>query len=72
MPQPVSVFDQVGDWLSDNGRVIVGGALIVGAGALIVVTIGEDIVTLGAGIADDPVSFAAAGMMAQRGLVMIK
>ncbi|MEO0766676.1 MAG: LysM peptidoglycan-binding domain-containing protein [Pseudomonadota bacterium] len=71
-PQPIPVGDQVAEWFRENGRTLAGAGLIVAAGALIVVTIGEDIVTLGAGIADDPVSFAAAAAMAQRGLVLIK
>lgn len=71
-PAPKSVLDSVGEWFTENGRALAGAGLLVGAGAIIVVTIGEDIVTLGAGIADDPVSFAAAAAMANRGLVMIK
>ena len=71
-PKPVPVLDVVGEWFRENGRAVAGGALIVAAGVLIVATIAEDVVTLGAGIADDPVSFAAAGAMAQRGLVLIK
>ncbi len=72
VPDPVPVVDAVGDWLSENSRTLVGVGLLVGAGAIVVVTIGEDIVTLGAGIADDPLSFAAAGLMAQRAMVMIR
>ncbi|WP_435137339.1 LysM peptidoglycan-binding domain-containing protein [Pseudopelagicola sp. nBUS_19] len=71
-PQPIPIGDQVADWLSENSRTLAGAGLIVTAGALVVVTIGEDIVTLGAGIADDPISFAAAAGMARQGLMMIR
>lgn len=70
-PRTVTVLDQIGDWYHENSRVVAGVGLLVVAGGIVAVTIGEDIVTLGAGIADDPVSFAAAGLFAQRGLAMM-
>lgn len=71
LPKPVPVGERVYQWFSENQRVV-GYSLLVAAGAIVVVTVAEDIVTLGAGIADDPVSFAVATGMAQRALVMIK
>ncbi len=49
-----------------------GSALIVGAGVIIVATIVEDVITLGAGIADDAPSFAAAAGMFTGGIVLFK
>ena len=51
---------------------LLGGALIVGAGLLVAGTIVEDVVTFGAGIADDAPSFAAAVVMFTAGTVMFK
>jgi hypothetical protein len=51
---------------------IVGGALIVAAIAIIVATILEDIGSLGAGILDDPASFAAAFGLVRAALTLIK
>jgi LysM repeat protein len=51
---------------------LVAGALIAGAGVLIVATIAEDIVTAGAGIADDVPSFAAASVMFATGMATFK
>jgi hypothetical protein len=42
--------------------------LLVGAGALVIATLVEDILTAGAGTADDPISFAAATAMARSAL----
>jgi len=44
-----------------------GGVIIFAAGVVIVATIVEDFMTLGAGVADDPASFAAAGGMTALG-----
>jgi hypothetical protein len=50
---------------------VVGGAvLLVGAVALIVGTLVEDVGTGGAGVADDPISFAAAAEMMRQGARM--
>lgn len=54
-------------WWERNWKYVVGTGLLVGAGLLVVGTIVEDVVTGGAGIADDPASFAAAGAMATAG-----
>lgn len=70
-PRRVPVTDQIYEWFAQNQKVV-GYTLLIGAGTIVVVTLAEDIVTLGAGIADDPVSFAAAGAMANRALVLIK
>ncbi|HED16657.1 MAG TPA: LysM domain-containing protein [Gammaproteobacteria bacterium] len=51
---------------------LVGVSHILGAGIIIVATIAEDIVTAGAGIADDPASFAAASLLLYRGLALMK
>ena len=45
--------------------------LVAGAVILVAGTVGEDILTAGAGVADDPASFAAASAMFGRGLQMI-
>jgi LysM repeat protein len=69
-PEPVPVpsarpvpMPNPGGW-----EYLVASALIVGAGVLIVATIAEDIVTAGAGIADDVPSFAAASVMFATGM----
>jgi len=51
---------------------LLGGALIIGAGAIIIATIAEDVVTAGAGVADDPASFAAASAIFVRGMALMK
>lgn len=51
---------------------LLGGALVAGAGVIIVATIVEDILTLGAGVADDVPSFAAAAAMFSSGVIMFK
>lgn len=56
-------------WLTPL-QVAGGAALIVGAGALIAATLAEDVVTAGAGVADDPISFAAAGAMFSSGAAL--
>jgi hypothetical protein len=50
-------------WWDRNWGYVVGTALLVGAGLVVVGTLAEDVVTGGAGIVDDPASFAAAGSM---------
>lgn len=42
---------------------VVGGAAVVGGGALIVGTVVEDVATAGVGIADDPITLSAGGGM---------
>jgi hypothetical protein len=54
-------------WWERNWGYVAGAALIVGAGLLVAGTIVEDVATGGAGILDDPASFAAAGAMATAG-----
>jgi LysM repeat protein len=51
---------------------LLGGALVVGAGIIIVGTIVEDILTAGLGIADDAPSFAAAAAMFTSGTLLFK
>ncbi|HSG81501.1 MAG TPA: LysM peptidoglycan-binding domain-containing protein [Gemmatimonadota bacterium] len=55
-----------------NWEVLVGSALLGAALAVVVVTIVEDIATLGAGIADDPASGMLAAGMAARGWTMVR
>lgn len=68
-PIPVRVYQPVSTPVI-NWDYVFAGALIVGAGVIIVATVAEDIVTLGAGVADDPVSFAAAAAMVTRGATL--
>jgi LysM domain len=51
---------------------LAAAGLIAGAGVLIVATVVEDIVTLGAGLADDVPSFAAASAMFVGGVTVFK
>jgi len=51
---------------------MLGGALVAGAGVIVVATIVEDVITLGAGIVDDAPSFAAAAAMFTGGIVLFK
>ena len=60
---PVRVMPPAVNWQKAAGT-----ALIVGAGVIIVGTLVEDFFSGGAGIADDPASFAAASAMFIRGL----
>ena len=69
--EPAPWYERAYDWVVDNGEVVVGGAIIVGAGVLVGATLVEDVLTGGAGIADDPVSFATASAMFGRGLQMV-
>ncbi|MCK5335932.1 MAG: hypothetical protein KAQ67_07210, partial [Gammaproteobacteria bacterium] len=58
---------------SSNGwDYLIAGSLIAGAAVIVIATIAEDIVTAGAGVADDPASFSAAAAMITRGITMIK
>jgi hypothetical protein len=54
-----------------NWRKVIGVGLVVAAGVVVVGTLVEDFFTAGAGVADDPVSFALAGASLRRGLAMI-
>lgn len=67
-PEPVPVLVEEPSWLEAHAPQLAGTALIVGAGILTVVTLAEDVVTLGGGVADDPVSFGAAYAMFQQGM----
>ena len=49
-----------------------GILLFVGAAVVVVATVAEDIVTAGAGVADDPASFAVAATMTERGLALLR
>ncbi|SDP89910.1 LysM peptidoglycan-binding domain-containing protein [Phyllobacterium sp. OV277] len=51
-----------------NWGKVVGVGLITAAGVIVVATVVEDFFTAGAGIADDPASFAAAAALFTRGL----
>ncbi len=72
VPVPVPVYEQVWEWLKDSGVKVAGVALLGTAAVVVVGTVIEDVITVGAGMADDPVSFAAAAAMARQGLVMIR
>ncbi|BBH66146.1 hypothetical protein ACTI_28310 [Actinoplanes sp. OR16] len=61
-PQPVSQPKE-DPWWKTAGKWVGAGALVVGAGGLVVATLVEDVGTGGVGIADDPLSFAIAGGM---------
>lgn len=64
---PVHVQPQPGtDW----GKVI-GVGLVVFAGCVVVGTLVEDFFTAGAGVADDPASFALAGATFRQGMAMM-
>src|SRR5262249_54525621 len=56
---------------STNWNRVIGVGLIVTAGVIIVATVVEDFLTVGAGVADDPASFAAAGAAFMRGLSLV-
>jgi hypothetical protein len=64
---PVRVMPRDVNWTKAAGT-----ALIVGAGVIIVGTLVEDFFTGGAGVADDPASFAAASAMFMRGLAAFR
>ncbi len=65
--KPVPVTSPNTDW-----DYLIAGTLIAGAAVIIVATIAEDVVSLGAGVADDPVSFTAASAMLARGIALFK
>ncbi len=65
--EPVYVEETSSIW-----NKLIGGVLIVGAGLIIAATLAEDVVTFGAGIADDVPSFAAASVMFTSGVLMYK
>ena len=46
--------------------------LVVTAGVIVVATLVEDFFTAGAGVADDPASFALAGVSFARGMAMVR
>ncbi|HHJ15677.1 MAG TPA: LysM peptidoglycan-binding domain-containing protein [Gammaproteobacteria bacterium] len=72
-PQPVPIpsAKPVPD-SSPGWDYLLGGALVAGAGLVIVATIVEDVATLGLGIADDAPSFAAAAAMFTGGIAIFK
>jgi hypothetical protein len=69
--QPVAVKapprNQSPDWVYATGML-----LLVGAAVVVVATVAEDIITMGAGTADDPASFALAATMTSRGLALLR
>jgi hypothetical protein len=67
IPQTREVREEGIDWSK-----IIGTGLIVMAGAIVVATIVEDFVTMGAGTADDPASFTAAAAALTRGLSLVR
>jgi hypothetical protein len=66
-PQPLRVPQRTTNW--DK---VIGTGLLITAGAIVVGTLVEDFFSAGAGTLDDPVSFAASGAAAARGLQMIR
>lgn len=55
------------DWTYVSGVLLLVGAVVV-----VTATVVEDIITLGAGAADDPASFALAGTMTARGMMLLR
>ena len=51
-------------------QTIAAVGLFVVSGGIIIATLAEDIVTLGAGVADDPVSFGAAAAAYSAAMIM--
>lgn len=51
---------------------VAGAGLIVVGGAIVVGTLVEDFFSAGVGVADDPASFAAAGVSVARGLALLR
>lgn len=66
-PQPVRVQQPSTNWPK-----VIGTGLVVTGAVIVVGTIIEDFLTAGAGIADDPVSFAAAAAAFARGMALIR
>jgi hypothetical protein len=62
VPEPEKEKEPESNSTSVWGKVL-GGLAIIAAGGILVATAVEDIVTLGAGVADDPASLAAAGAL---------
>ena len=58
--------------LGPNWAYIGGVLFLVGAVAVVTATVVEDIVTFGAGTADDPASFALAATMTARGMTLLR
>ena len=70
-PQPVRVPVPAPAPSTDWGKVI-GVGLVVTAGVIVVGTLVEDFFTAGAGVADDPASFAASAALFARGMTMVR
>jgi hypothetical protein len=66
-PQPVRATQPGIQW-----DYVIGAGLVVAAGVIVVATLVEDFFTAGAGIADDPASFAAAAASVARGLQLMR
>lgn len=66
-PQPVRVQEPGTNWPK-----VIGTGLVVVGTAIVVATVVEDFLTAGAGVADDPASFAAAGTAFARGIALIR
>ncbi|MBI3897626.1 MAG: hypothetical protein HY308_04925 [Gammaproteobacteria bacterium] len=62
-PNENEVWNQITDSFKGVSLGAVAVVLVVAAGTLIIVTVVEDVVTLGIGTLDDPISFAAAAGM---------
>jgi hypothetical protein len=71
VPQRVSAKAPARSWGADWAYAA-GALLLVGAAAVVIATVVEDVITIGAGLADDPVSFAAAAAMAARGVALLR
>lgn len=55
-----------------NWQKVLGTGLVITAGVIVVGTLVEDFFTVGAGVADDPASFAGAGAAFARGMAMMR
>lgn len=74
-PRPVPVQQPTKAPLKSPGPdwLYIGGVLLlVGAAAVVTATVVEDIVTFGAGVADDPASFTLAATMTARGMTLLR
>ena len=72
-PQPIRVREP--EWVpapSTNWETAAGTALVITAGVIVVATIVEDFLTVGAGTVDDPASFAAAAVAFARGISFLR
>ncbi|WP_320043555.1 LysM peptidoglycan-binding domain-containing protein [uncultured Desulfobacter sp.] len=75
VPRPIPVQQPAKAPLRSPGPdwFYIGGVLLlVGAAAVVTATVVEDIVTFGAGVADDPASFALAATMTARGITLLR